>query len=194
MQISLLEVSGAVLALAFILLASRRSVWAWPPYIASSLLYLPVFLREHLYLDSLLQLYFVGMGVYGWRSWAEASDGVVPISWTLQQHARWVALWLAVTLVSGTLLAFTPAGGFGFADAFIALGSIIATVITVRRVLENWWYWLAINLTSVVVYGMKGLWVSAGLFCIYAVLSVRGLIAWSKVARSKVARSQALKS
>jgi nicotinamide mononucleotide transporter len=74
----------------------------------------------------------------------------------------------------------TEAGYYAFADAFLMVGSIVTTVLTVARVVENWWYWLAINITSVVLYGSKGIWITSCLAVLYSVLSIRGLIAWRR--------------
>jgi nicotinamide mononucleotide transporter len=50
-------------------------------------------------------------------------------------------------------------------------------------VLENWWYWLAINIVSAGTYGLKELWVTTGLMAIYAVMSLWGLWEWRRAAR-----------
>jgi nicotinamide mononucleotide transporter len=79
---------------------------------------------------------------------------------------------------------YTDAGFFAYADGFILVGSIVAAYLTVARVVENWWYWLVINLTTVVVYGLKAIWIACGLASIYTILSVYGLWQW-RLARVK---------
>ncbi len=178
-----LELIGAALALAFLVLVGLRRWWAWPAYIASSLVYLPVFWESKLYYDALLQLFFVGMGVYGWRSWSLQGEVIEPISWGAAKHGRVLAMWLTASALMGLCLMLTDAGAYAFLDAFITVGSVLATVITVQRVLENWWYWLAINIVSAGTYGLKGLWVTTGLMAIYAVMSLWGLWEWRRAAR-----------
>lgn len=176
----LLEIIGATLALAFLVLVGLRRWWAWPAYIASSLVYLPVFWESKLYYDALLQLFFVGMGVYGWRSWSAEGEVIEPVSWGVAKHARVIALWLTASALMGLCLMLTDAGAYAFLDAFITVGSVLATVITVQRVLENWWYWLAINIVAAGTYGLKGLWVTTGLMVIYAGMSLWGLGEWRR--------------
>jgi nicotinamide mononucleotide transporter len=60
------------------------------------------------------------------------------------------------------------------------VGSVIATFMTLGRVVENWWYWVIINLTAVLTYGLKELWVTVGLYGVYSILSVWGLMAWRR--------------
>jgi nicotinamide mononucleotide transporter len=52
--------------------------------------------------------------------------------------------------------------------------------MTLGRVVENWWYWVIINLTAVLTYGLKELWVTVGLYGVYSILSVWGLMAWRR--------------
>ena len=67
----ILEITGALLALAYLVLATMRRWWAWVPYTLSSLLYFPVFWESGLIFNALLQLFFVGMGVRGLMSWRD---------------------------------------------------------------------------------------------------------------------------
>ncbi len=47
--------------------------------------------------------------------------------------------------------------------------------------------WLAVNLVSVVLFSVKGLWLTAALYALFAVLSVAGWRAWTALARAEPA-------
>jgi nicotinamide mononucleotide transporter len=183
---SLLEAIGTVTAVVYLLLIAHRKRIAWFFYIVSSLAFIPVFFSAKLYGDAALQVFFVGMGVVAWRSWGRIAEREIRVvSWATLTH-------LIVTLSVGFLSAFvgqllwryTDAGLFAYADAFILVGSVVATFLTIARVVENWWYWLVINLTTVVVYGLKSIWIACGLATIYSVLSVYGLWQWRLARRA----------
>ena len=57
------------LALAYLLLAVRQNPWCWACAIASAAIYLVLFARGGLVMQAALQVFYVGMAVYGWRAW-----------------------------------------------------------------------------------------------------------------------------
>lgn len=183
----MLEVAGAVTAILSLLFMTQRRWIAWPCYILSSMIYIPLFWASRLYSDALLQVFFVGMGCWGWTSWSRLVSEVTVVQWEAKRH---LCLMLVIAilsfLVGGYVYHASEAGMFAFADAFLLVGSVLTTVLTIERVVENWWYWLAINVTSCIVYGCKGIWITCGLAAIYTVLSIRGLLAWKLVATRRV--------
>lgn len=181
----LLEFFGASTALLYLVLITkrRRSAWVW--YVVSSAAYVPVFWSQQLFAVSALQLFFIGMGVWGWFSW-DADDAFVRIArWRGMTHL-WLVLAIAgLTYLFGLMLgSMTEAGWYVYPDAFILAGSVAATFLTIMRVLENWWYWLVVNISSCCLYGVKGIWITFGLATVYALLSIRGLAEWRRASSS----------
>jgi nicotinamide mononucleotide transporter len=56
-----------------------------------------------------------------------------------------------------------------------------------RKVLENWLYWVVVDLAAAALYWSQGLYATAALFVVYAALAVRGYQQWSRDARSATA-------
>ena len=50
-----------------------------------------------------------------------------------------------------------------------------------RKLIENWPVWLAVNLVSVGLFAVKGLWLTVLLYAIFAALSVAGWRAWARL-------------
>jgi len=170
------EAIAVALALAYLVLAIRESVWCWPAGIASTLIYLALFYGSRLYAESVLQLFYIGVSVYGWRQWA-AGGARVPLAittWRPRQHGVAILSIAALASLSGALLsAFTPAA-LPYLDSLTAWGSVITTWMVARKILENWTYWFVIDSLSVYIYMRRGLWLTAGLFVVYLVLIVVG--------------------
>ena len=55
--------------------------------------------------------------------------------------------------------------------------------------LETWVYWIVLNLASIWLYMDRSLDIYAALICVYAVMSVVGLVQWSRVYRRQQAVS-----
>jgi len=183
---ALIEYAGALLAISYLVLVTRRQRLAWPSYIASSLCYIPVFWNSNLYCDAALQVFFVGMGMLGWLRWRDHGEDSSPVRWSRRSHAALVAAIVAGVCGIGALVrAVSGVGYIAFADAFIAIGSIAATILTVLCVVENWWYWIAINLLSALVYAGKEMWATSALMALYTALSLRGLMVWVRAAEKQ---------
>ncbi len=179
MEIVLLEIAGATTAMLYLFLISQRSWTAWPACIISSCLYMAIFWSSQLYAEAALQLFFIGMGVVGWRAWARIDGPARVVSLSQREHQVTMVIIAVLTLVlAGMLYSSTPAGFYALPDAFVLVGSIAATFLTVRRVTENWYYWMVINGVSALVYASKGIWLTCALGAMYLCLSVRGLMMW----------------
>ena len=61
----IIEGIGAALAIAYLLLALKQNRLCWFAWIASSILYLYVMYQAGLYMESLLQVFYLCMGFFG---------------------------------------------------------------------------------------------------------------------------------
>ncbi len=52
-----------------------------------------------------------------------------------------------------------------------------------RRFVENWHYWIIVNIISIPLYIVKDLHLTAGLYGIFLVLAIAGLVEWRKAER-----------
>lgn len=181
------EASAAVLALAYLVLAVRRSLWCWPCAFVSSLLYLAVMARAGLYMQAALQAFYVVMAVYGYLAWrrGRGDDGEIAIErWPLRAHAVAVIGVVVVSAVSAAVLSLLPAARSPFLDAFVTWGSVLSTVMVARRLVENWLYWFVVDGAAAWVYFHEGLAATGLLFVIYVVVVVRGYVVWRREHRA----------
>ncbi len=178
---SLWELTAVVLAVLYLLLAIRESVWCWAAGSASSAIYLVLLARVALYMESALQLFYIGISVYGWWRWGRApKTGLRIRTWGVLQHlSALLAIGLA-TLVSGTLLTAWTVAALPYVDAFIAWGSILTTWMVAQKILENWIYWFVLDSISIYVYLGRGLPLTAALFGLYLVMIVVGFRSWQQ--------------
>ena len=70
-QTSPLEWFGTVTGFACVFLAARQHIMNWPVSILSTIAFSVLFYQHKLYGDSVLQVYFFGVAVYGWYYCAE---------------------------------------------------------------------------------------------------------------------------
>jgi nicotinamide mononucleotide transporter len=177
--VSIVEWVAVALALAYLLLAIRQNPWCWACAIASAALYLVLFSRAALVMQAALQVYYVGMAVYGWHAWrgGRVRAALRVSRWPMAWHVAALAAVAAVTAVNVALV--RPQDPWvGVADAAIAWASVLTTWLVARKVLENWLYWIVIDLAAAWLYASQGLYATAVLFVLYAALAVQGYRRW----------------
>jgi nicotinamide mononucleotide transporter len=177
------EAAAVLLAIAYLLLAVRESLWCWGAALVSTLIYTALFLRAGLYMESALQAFYVAMAVYGWYRWRYGGpqpDALPVTTWPWRAHAVAVAGTLALTVTSGWLLARHTAAQLPYLDSFTTWASIVTTWMVARKLLENWIYWFAIDSVSIYLYVSRSLFLTAALFGAYLVIIVFGFRRWRR--------------
>jgi nicotinamide mononucleotide transporter len=181
-----IEIAAFALGLANIGLLIRRSVWNFPFGIAMVALYAVIFFDAKLYSDAGLQIFFLVVQIYGWWSWSRGADqGVVAVR-AMEPRGRigWAIATAMLIAVWGTAMHRLTDASLPYWDAAIAMMSVSAQILMTRRFVENWPVWVAVNIVSIGVYAVKGLWLTALLYAIFLVLAVVGWAEWHRQAKA----------
>lgn len=176
------EVIGALLGIAMVVCNIRQIHWGWPLAFTSSALYFLVFWGSKLFGDASLQIFFAMMAAWGWWQWLRGiqPDGQVlqvqtlSTMGTIKLIAVCAILWGATGLF---LLKFTTTD-VPWWDAFPTALSIVATVLLGRKFVENWPLWILVNIVGIALFAYKGLWLTVGLYLVFAVMAVVGWQSW----------------
>lgn len=183
-----LEVVGFVLAVWMVFANMRVRLIAWPLAIASSAAYLLLFAHSKLYGEASLQLMFIAVAAWGWWQWkfGHQADGSALAVRHLAPRDRWIlaALTLAAWPLLGALLHRFTDSDVPWLDALPTAGSVAGQWLLGRQYVENWPVWLAVNVFSIGLFAIKGLWLTVALYALFAVLSVVGWRAWTDKARN----------
>lgn len=172
---------AVVLAVAYLVLAIRQNIWCWAAAAVSTLLYLFIMYQSRLYMESVLQLFYLGMALYGWQQWRQGGNdegGLRVSTWPLRHHLFAIGSVLLLVFISGELLTRYSNAAMPHLDSFTTWGAIVATFMVARKVLENWIYWFVIDAVSVGLYLSRDLVFTAALFIAYLVMIVIGYRSW----------------
>jgi nicotinamide mononucleotide transporter len=187
------EAIAAALGLAYLLLAMRRSLLCWLCAFVSTAIYLVLFAKAALYMQSALQVFYLVMAVYGfidWRKGRTQEAGVLIRTWTVRQHVLAMVAVGVATAINGWLLDHTDAAA-PYLDSFVTWSSVITTWMVARRVLENWLYWIVVDALAAYLYFTQGLLVTTILFVIYLGIVVRGYFVWRQERRAQTQAERA---
>ncbi len=186
-QLSGYETTGVALALAYLVLAIRQNIWCWFCAATSTAIYVVLFAEARLYMESLLNVFYFAMAIYGWHTWRNAAGSLdeLPVSvWPRRTHAVAVLVIVVLFMSTGFLLDRYTDAAFPYVDSMTTYSAVWATFLVARKVLENWWYWLVIDVVSVFIYWSRGLELTSVLFVLYVLLIPLGLVAWTRSYRS----------
>ena len=150
-----LETLAVVLGIGYLVLAMRENSLCWYCAFFSTALYVWIFGDVDLYMESALNVYYMGMAIYGWSQWQRGgvdNTGVKIVRWTLKQHSIGVIGIFTISVISGYLLSKNTSAQLPYLDSFTTWGSVFTTVMVARKVLENWLYWIVINAVSIYLY------------------------------------------
>ena len=186
-----LELTAALLALAYVLLAAKQNIWCWLCAFASSGIYVAIFWQAALPYQAALNFFYVAMALYGWATWRRVNhNGETPKVRQLGMLKNAIAIF-GLTLVCAILLSLQNNAsmqnnaGQGealsvthYLDAGIAVFSVFTTWLVVQKYLDNWVYWIVLNTAAAWLYASQSLYFTAALFSIYVLMSLYGLISW----------------
>lgn len=195
------EVIGNAFGLASALGGMRRKIWAWPVGIIGNALLFTVFVgslfgtADHVNLlgQAGRQIMFITVSIYGWYRWNQtrhaANDGshvgeAVAPRWA-GARTRWLLL---AAMVGGTAILtpiFRALGSYEpvWADAWIFMGSLLATYGMAKGWVEFWLIWVAVDLVGVPLLLSAGYYASAFMYIFYGAFTLAGFFVWWRVRR-----------
>ena len=180
-----IEIAAALLGVINVLLVVRRSIWNYPFGIAMVSLYFFVFWEAKLYSDSLLQIFFFLIQLYGWWAWVHADrvDHGVAVGWLdNRSRLRWLVGTAVAIVVWGAGMARYTDAAAPFLDATVAGLSVSAQILQSFRRVESWVLWVSVDTLAIGLFWWRGLGVTAALYGLFLVLAVLGLIEWRRKA------------
>jgi nicotinamide mononucleotide transporter len=180
------DLLGNVFSLATVLLAIRRTIWTWPVQLAGAVLLFTASVSTHAPGNALKQVMFLLLVSYGWVTWVrgiQESDGLPVRPATARERTLLVVALAAGTAVVALLftqipwlqISWSPA-----ANAYIFVGSAVATFAQSRALVDFWIIWVLVDLVGVPLAIKSGLYVSGAAYGIFFVMVLAGFRNWTK--------------
>ncbi len=181
------ELLGAVLGIAMVICNIRQIHWGWPLAFLSSLLYILVFADAKLYGEAALQIFFAITALWGWWQWlrGKSLDGSVLHIQRLNTKSTLYLIAISVGLITAIglfLIKFTNSD-VPWWDALPTALSLVATYLLGKKYIENWPLWIIVNVMSILLFAYKGLWITVGLYAVFAMMAFVGWRAWTQAAK-----------
>ena len=179
----ILELVAVFTAVTYLILAAKEDVRCWYAALISSLLYIYIMFQAGLVMESILQIFYILMAIYGYFQWNNmmSIDSDLSIkSWNRINHLYSIGLVILLSAFSGILLERYTQAVLPFLDAFTTFGAIITTYMVAKKIIENWIYWFVIDSISIYLFISRELYLTALLFFVYLIIIIFGYISWKK--------------
>lgn len=184
------EIAGFITGAACVWLVVRQNILNFPIGIANNVLFIWLFTGSGLYADAGLQVVYIGLALVGWYWWLRGGQdhqGVVVVEPSRAALTMCVvAVGLITIAIQFGLHRWTNSTVAGW-DAVTTALSLVAQFMLSRKWIASWWFWIAADLIYIPLYAHKQLWLTAGLYGIFLVMCVAGLVQW----RAAMARQEA---
>ena len=184
------EAVAVILAVVYLALAMRTNIWCWAAAFISTAIYTVLFWKVSLLMESVLNIYYMAMAVYGYWMWMQQpsnspehainDSGSAIVSWSLNTHFMLITVTSIISIIVGYLMATYTQASFPYLDSATTCFAVMTTFLVAKKVLENWFYWIIINTLSIYLYFSKGLMLTTALFVLYVFMAVVGYFMWRK--------------
>jgi len=170
-----------------VVLAKKNSIWLYPIGIISILLSMYLLLHVGLYAETLLNIYYLVMSVYGWMIWKKrGSLPPLAISWSSSKELK--------------IAIFISTGGFVFLylilkhftdsdvplwDAFVSSTAWAGMWLLAKRKIENWIFLNISNLFAIPLMVHKKLPMFGLLTTVLFIVAIFGFLDWKRTLDGK---------
>ena len=188
-QISYVELIGTLFGLISVYLATKTNILTWATGIINELFLFILFFQVKLYADMFLQVFFFVVTLYGWYNWKQ-----MPKENDITKTELKTKIWLLSAIVVGTTIVgflisnihmylpqyFKTEASYPYADSFVMVLSIVATILLAQKKIEAWYLWIAVDIVCVFLFYKKGITFLALEYFVFLGLATYGFLNWKK--------------
>lgn len=216
-DLSWIEAVGTLAGLLCIWLASLEKIGNYAFGLINVTLFAIIFFQIQLYASLLLQLFFFVANIYGWYAWSRQSSNhqsLLQIRWLpLPKAIAWLVIIVAaiglMTVFIDPVFAFLTRvavsvmqslglnvtlpelqpDAYPFWDSCMMVLSIVAMILMTRKYVENWLLWTIINVISVFIFALQGVYAMSLEYLILTFIALNGSRMWINSARQSGSRA-----
>jgi nicotinamide mononucleotide transporter len=175
-----LEFTGFFFGIAGVWLTIRKNVLCFPVGIVNVLITAYLVFDKQLFADTLQQLVYFVLLLYGWVQWSgkKNEQDIIIRKTTKEEYFILIPVFLAGSWLMGWLLKNYSSASMPYIDSYATVLCFIAQWMIAQRKIENWLLWMVANPVYITIYVIKGLPMYAILSGIYFLMAVAGYKKW----------------
>ena len=175
---SWIELVAVLFSIAYVFLAAKQKIWCWAAAMISVSIYIYICFSAKLYAETSLQIFYLFMAFLGYFNWKKPENNIKINEWSIKKHIIIILTGAFFTFFLGFIFSSYTDAKMPIIDSFTTIFSLFATYMVIKKILENWLYWIVIDIVSVYLYNSRDLHLSALLFVVYTVIAIYGYNNW----------------
>lgn len=185
-----LELIGVFFGLLSVWYAKKDNILVFPTGLISTSIYAYLLWQWSLLGDSMINVYYFIMSIYGWYHWTRKKDNIdeFPISTMNGKEKIMAVIIFGLTIVFVVLVylyfdKFTT--WYSYLDTFLTALFFVGMWLMAKRKIENWIFWIIGDLLSIPLYFAKGYSFTSFQFLVFTIIAVYGYLEWKKILETK---------
>jgi nicotinamide mononucleotide transporter len=179
-----LETIGVIFGIISVVLTVKESIWCWPIGIINVLIFAWIFFASAIYGQVLLQFFFLVLILFGWYEWLYGGEtkNVLKITRLKLKDLFYIVPinLLLVFLLSNGIRFISEKENLTILDSSITALSFTAQFLLAKKILENWIFWIIVNILSIYLFVDTGLLKISFFYFLLLFLATSGYITWKK--------------
>ena len=184
-----LEIVAVIFGLLSVWYAKKDNILVFPTGLVSTFIYAYLLWQWSLLGDSMINVYYFIMSIYGWYHWTRKKGDVdeFPISLTTNKEKviSVIIFMLTLVFVIAVYLYFDKfTSWYSYVDTLLTAIFFVGMWLMAKRKIENWIFWIIGDLLSIPLYFAKGFTFTSFQYIIFTIIAVYGYLEWKKILNS----------
>lgn len=186
-----LEIIAMLFGLCSVWYAKKDNIWVFPTGLISTSIYAYLLWQWSLLGDSMINVYYFIMSIYGWYHWTRKRGDVDEFPISVMNHKEKVMaiiiFILTVVFVVVVYLYFDKfTSWYSYLDTLLTAIFFVGMWLMAKRKIENWIFWILGDMLSIPLYFAKGYTFTSFQYLIFTIIAVYGYLEWKKTLNSSL--------
>lgn len=191
-----LEIIAVIFGLLSVWFAKKDNILVFPTGLVSTFIYAYLLWQWELLGDSMINVYYFIMSIYGWYHWTRKKGDAIefPIA-TMTDKEKITAIIIFVSTIVFVIIVYLYFNKFtnwySYIDTFLTAVFFVGMWLMAKRKIENWIFWIIGDIISIPLYFAKGYTFTSFQFLIFTIIAIYGYLEWKQILnKSKILEVQ----